>query len=257
MTSEIESVAKTTETSLAVVDALMEFGGATIGELSEYLGQSPSTTHRHLATLRKHGYVVRDDDVYRVGLQFLTVGGYAQRRTTAYPMIKEKVEALASETGERAQFIVEQHGQRIYLYTDVGQSAVQTGAHVGKRGPIHTSAAGKAILATLDRSRVTEIFEQRGLSTVTDSGIEDREALFEELDRIRERGYAFNEQETTQGVHAVGAAVTDGDDEVVGALSVSGPANRITGDRFTEELPERVLGAVNELELQIEHSIQR
>lgn len=225
----------------------------TIDDLSEHLGLAPSTVHRHLATLKKHGYVVRDGDVYALGLQFLTIGGQIQRRVTAYPMIKEKVDALADETGERAQFIVEENGQRVYLYTEVGQSAVQTGAHVGKRGAIHTSAAGKAILAAYDRDRVEAIVDARGLDADRDA-IATREELFEELDRIRDRGYAFNRQETTAGVHAVGAPVTAGG-EVIGALSVSGPANRITGDRFTESLPERILGAVNELELHIEHSV--
>lgn len=253
MAKELKSVAKTTETSLRVVDALRETDGMTIDDLSEHLGLAPSTVHRHLATLKKHGYVVRDGDVYALGLQFLTIGGQIQRRVTAYPMIKEKVDALADETGERAQFIVEENGQRVYLYTEVGQSAVQTGAHVGKRGAIHTSAAGKAILAAYDRDRVEEIVDARGLDADQDA-IATREELFEELDRIRDRGYAFNRQETTAGVHAVGAPVTAGG-EVIGALSVSGPANRITGDRFTESLPERILGAVNELELHIEHSV--
>ncbi|MFW5905638.1 MAG: IclR family transcriptional regulator [Halorhabdus sp.] len=253
MDKEIKSVAKTTETSLQVVESLRGTDGMTIDELSEHLGLAPSTAHRHLATLKKHGYVVRDNDVYALGLRFLTIGGQIQRRVTAYPMIKEKVDSLAAETGERAQFMVEENGQRVYLYTEVGQSAVQTGAHVGKRGSIHTSAAGKAILAEYDRDRVEDIIDAHGLDDGHD-GITTRDDLFEELERVRDRGYAFNRQETTAGVHAVGAAVT-ADGEVLGALSVSGPANRITDDRFTEELPERILGAVNELELHIEHSV--
>ncbi|MDZ5809943.1 IclR family transcriptional regulator [Halorubrum sp. AD140] len=253
MEKQLKSVAKTTETSLQVVDALQGTDGMTIGELSEYLGLAPSTAHRHLATLKKHGYVVREGDVYALGLRFLTIGGQIQRRVTAYPMIKEKVDALADETGERAQFLVEENGERVYLYTEVGQSAVQTGAHVGKRGALHTSAAGKAILAAYERDRVEQIVDAHGLDAGHD-GIGTREELFDELERIRERGYAFNRQETTAGVHAVGAAVNAGGD-VIGALSVSGPANRITDDRFTEALPERILGAVNELELHIEHSV--
>jgi DNA-binding IclR family transcriptional regulator len=255
MPRDPKSVAKTTETSFAVVGAIRALDGGTIEELSEHLELAPSTVHRHLTTLRKHSYVTRNGNEYHVGLQFLTLGGYAQRRVTAYPVIKEKVDALADETGERAQFIVEEHGWRVYLYTEVGQSSVQTGAHVGKRGVLHTSAAGKAILAALDRERVEEIVELRGLSAPGANSITDREALFDELERVRDRGYAFNRQETTAGVHAVGASVTDGSGEVVGALSVSGPANRLTGEAFTDDLPERILGAVNELELHIEHSM--
>jgi DNA-binding IclR family transcriptional regulator len=248
-----KSFAKTTVTSLQVIEAIRELDGATATELTEHLELAPSTVHRHLATLRKYGYIVQEDDRYQIGLQFLTLGGYRQRQYTDYPMIKEKVDQLAADTGERAQFIVEEHGERVYLYTEVGESAVQTGAHVGKRGKIHTSAAGKAILAQLSQERVSKIIEQHGLGD--GAGLTTEKELYDRLETIRDRGYAFNRQETTSGVHAVGAPVTNEDDVVLGALSISGPANRMNGDKFTQELPDRILGAVNELELHIEHSV--
>lgn len=246
---------KTTQTSLRIIDALRGTEGATLDQLSEQLGLARSTVHRHLTTLREYGYVVKDGDRYAASLLFLTIGGDVQRRWTAYPKIKEKVDELAAQTGQRAQFVVEERGQRVYLYTEVGESAVQTGAHVGKRGPMHASAAGKAILASIPEERVREIVATHGLARTGDNTIQSESELREELDRVRERGYAFNRQETTGGVHAVGAAVSDREGAVVGALSVSGPAHRLKGDLLTEEMPERVLGAVNELELYIEHSV--
>lgn len=257
MGKNIKTGAKTTQTSLAIVAALRDLNGATIDDLSDSLGFAPSTVHRHLVTLREAGFVVQQGEYYHVGLKFLTLGGYAQRNVTAYPMIKEKVDYLAEETGERAQFIVEEHGRRIYLYTEVGESAVQTGAHIGKRGDLHTSAGGKAILAELSEDRIKEILDEHGLPKRGRNTITSESQLFEELETIRERGYAFNRQETTEGVHAAGVAVTDANDEVLGAMSVSGPAHRLKGDNLTEVFPERILGAVNELELYIEHSVSQ
>lgn len=255
MANQVESTVKTTEMSFRIVSMIRDLEGATIEELADRLGRSESTVHRHLVTLREHDYVVTEGEEYRVGLGFLTMGGYAQRRVTAYPKIKSKVDELAAETGERAQFIVEEHGRRVYLYTEVGQSAVQTGAHVGKRGPIHTSAAGKAILANLSDDHIEAIIDEHGLEDGGPNSISTEAELYEELEAIRSRGYAFNKQETTGGVNAIGAAVLDAEGGVIGALSVSGPANRIKGDWLTEELPEQVLGAVNELELDIRHSV--
>lgn len=255
MTKPIKTQAKTTKTSLELVEAVRELDGATLEELSEYTGMSTSSVHRHLATLRDYSYVVKEGEKYRVGLKFLSMGGYAQRQVDAYPMIKEKVDQLAVETSERAQFIVEEQGQRVYLYTEVGESAVQTGAHVGRRGEIYSSAGGKAILANLPEERVHEIIDGSELSKTGRNTITSKATLFKALEEIRERGYAFNKQETTEGVHAVGAAVTDADDDVLGALSVSGPAHRLKKDTLTEELPELILGAVNELELHIQHSV--
>jgi len=255
MVKELDSTAKTTETSIHIVDALRELDGATLDELAAHLDLSPSTVHRHLATLQKHKYVRRTETGYEVGLQFLTVGGYAQRRTKAFPKVVEKVDSLAERTGERAQLIVEDHGERVYLYTEVGDSAVETGAHLGRRGPIHVSAAGKAILANLPRTEVEQIVDDHGLPTGGKNSITSREELFEQLERIRDRGYAFNRQESTNGVNAVGAPVLDSNESVLGALSVSGPANRVKGELLTETLVEEVLEAANELELHIEHHI--
>lgn len=255
MGKDIQTRSKTTETSLDIVDAIRELDGATIPALSEHMGLSESTIHRHLVSLREYGYVVKEDERYHVGLRFLTVGGYAQQRVTAFPMIKEKVDRLAETTGERAQCIVEENGRRVYLYTEVGESAVQTGAHIGRRGPLHVSAAGKAILANLPDERVDEIVDEHGLEGGTRNSISTREELDRTLREIRERGYALNKQETTEGVHAIGAPITDNDEEVIGALSVSGPANRLKEEYLIETISEEVLAATNEVELHVAHSV--
>jgi Transcriptional regulator len=253
---DIKTKSKTTETSIEIIHTLRELDGGSLQEISEKMGLATSTVHRHLATLQEYGYVTKDGGTYRLGLMFLTIGGYAQRRFDAYPTIKNTVDDLAADTGERTQFIVMENDSRVYLYTSVGQSAVETGAQNGKRGPLHASAAGKSILASLPDDRVDKIIERKGLVKTGKNTITDKSALFEQLKQIRQRGYAFNRQETTSGVHAVGAPVTDSDDEVLGGLSVSGPARRLRGDLLTETLPQQLLSAVNELELYIQHSVK-
>lgn len=153
MDEGLKSRSKTTETSISILHALMAHDGATIEELSELLGLAPSTVHRHLVTLREHTFVSKRGETYAIGLQFLTFGGYAQRQVTAFPMIKNTVDELTEHTGERAQFIVEEEGERVYLYTETGRRSVNTGTFIGKRGEIHTSAAGKVILGALPDSR--------------------------------------------------------------------------------------------------------
>ncbi|WP_121743388.1 IclR family transcriptional regulator [Natronorubrum halophilum] len=255
MGDKIQTRSKTTETSLEIVGTIREQEGTSIAELSEHVGLSESTVHRHLVSLQEYDYVVKDEDRYHIGFQFLTLGGYAQQRVTAYPVIKEKVDQLAENTGERAQCIVEENGQRVYLYTEVGESAVQTGAHIGRRGPLHVSAAGKAILANLPDERVDEIVDTHGFAGGTQNGISTRAELEETLRAVRDRGYGLNEQETTEGVNAIGAPIMDNSEEVIGALSVSGPASRLTEEHLVETVSEEVLSATNEVELYIAHSV--
>jgi DNA-binding IclR family transcriptional regulator len=256
MSKNRSGVVQTTETTLDIVDALLERDGATIGELTEDLNVAESTVYRHLSTLENRGYVLNEGDHYEVSLKFLTIGGYLRRQVPAYAMIKEKVDELAEQTGERAQFIVRERDNRVYLYTEAGEQPVQTGAYTGRRGPIYASAAGKAIIACLPERRREALidaidFEQPGPNTITDP-----DELRAELSEIDERGYAFNFEESTKGVHAVGAVV-QANDEIIGALSVSGPATRLKGDRLNVELPEMVQSASNELELHLEHTWSR
>ncbi|SDX74879.1 IclR family transcriptional regulator [Halobellus clavatus] len=254
MENQSASRVKTTETSFEMLEALFQEGEATREELEERLGMATSTVHRHLATLQEYGYVVRGPEGYRLSFKFLTFGGFLRREVPGYSMVKQKIDDLASQTDERAQFIIREGTDRVYLYTEIGDNPVQTGAHTGRRGPIHSSAAGKAIVAFLPAEEREQVIDSISLEQTGPNTITDPERLREDLAEIRERGYALNREESTAGVHAIGAPVTVNDDEIIGAISVSGPATRLKSDRLENELPDLVLAATNELELHIEHS---
>lgn len=245
------STVSTIDTALSIVHVLQGKGSASIYELADELDLAPSTVHRHLYTLRNQGYVTKDNG-YRLGMRFLTLGGHVQTSNAVFNLAKQKVDQVAMETGERVQFIVEENGYRYYLYTRLGEHAVQTDASPGKRGYLHSSAAGKAILAALPDERVAEILDEHGLPASTEQTTTDRDALFAELETIRESGVAFNEEESTTGLRAVGAAVCGPDGLPVGALSISGPAHRFKDETFREELPDLILASANELELKLE-----
>lgn len=245
----------TTETSLEVVSKLKELDGARVTELAEEMGIAPSTAHSHLATLEENNYVVKEGDVYRLGLKFLDFGEFVRGNNEYYSMAKSKVNRLAEETGGRAHFIVEEHGEGVYVYTTSGKHGVETFARDGRRLELYRAAAGKAILAYLPPERVDEIIDDRGLARRTANTITDRDELFDELERIRERdGIGFNMEEQIVGIRAVGAPVRTPDGTVIGGLSVSGPTHRMKDDRLYEELPDVVLGTANELELEIEYA---
>ena len=244
----------TVERAFDVVEYLREAETATLAEVTAALDVAKSTAHRHLKTLEQRGYVIREGDSFTLGMRFLDHGYFVRRRDPAYALAREKVEALATQTEERAQFIVEEHDEAIYVHCESGSRAVMADSRLGKRVPIHATAAGLAILSAYDDERVEGIIDRRGLEALTSRTITDRAKLFEALERVRERGYSVNDQGTIEGLRSVGAPVVGPDGEVVGALSVSGPINRIKGERFEEELPELIMGTTNELELNIAYS---
>jgi DNA-binding IclR family transcriptional regulator len=245
-------VLSTTETSLRVIETLGRLDGGRVTEVAEALDLAPSTVHAHLSTLERNRYLVKRGDEYRLGLRFLNLGEFVRQSHEHYALARAAVEQLAEETGGRTHFIVEEHGQGVYLAIASGPQAIDTYSREGKRLWLHQSAGGKAILAALPDERVRAVVDRWGLAGRTENSITDVEALFDCLERVRERdGIAFNEGEQTDGIRAVGAPVRGPDGAVVGALSVSGPAHRLKGDYYRSELPDTILGTANELELRI------
>jgi DNA-binding IclR family transcriptional regulator len=243
----------TLETAFDIVEAVEALEGARVSELAEYLDLPASTVHGHLATLHQRSYLAKEGDEYHVGFQFLNRGGHARERKEGYELAEEKVTKLAAETGERVQFVVEENGRGYYLYTAVGENAVLADARIGKRIHLHDSSAGKAILAQLPESRVHDIVDRWGLPAFTEHTTTERDELFEELRTISDQGFALNREETHEGLHAVGAAVETHRGEVLGAFSVSGPSNRLKGDRLEAEIPDLLRGVTNELELRLSY----
>lgn len=249
-----DNTLQTTSTSLQVIETLRRQDGARVTELADVMEKSPSTIHGHLQTLHDAEFVVREGDVYQLSLRFLNLGEYVHNRKQVYQLAEPKVNQLADETGGRAHFIVEEHDKGVYVHTKSGKHAVETYSRVGRRHFLHTAAAGKSILAMLPEQKVEAIIDEHGLPEKTENTITDREELFKELAVIRDQGYAYNREEQIQGIKAVGTPILGDHDEVIGAISVSGPAHRLKGTQFEEELPNTVLGIGNELELEIEYS---
>jgi DNA-binding IclR family transcriptional regulator len=253
-TEEAKSGVKTIERMFTITDGLQELDGARISELSQHTGLANSTIHRHLSTLCEMGYVVKEGDVYQIGLGFLDIGRYARMRKKVYQLAKPKVQELAEETNERCQFVVEEHGWGVYVHVGVGSNAVETDSRIGKRLHLHSTSVGKSILAHLPDERVDEILDEHGLPKRTENTITSRTELNAELDRVRETGVAYNREGNIKGLRSVGTPVLSPSGKIIGALSISGPTHRMKGTKYEETMPDLLLGAANELELNLEYS---
>lgn len=244
---------KTAGTTFDIVEAVQARDGATISELAEGLGLAKSTVHNHVTTLREKQYLVNRDGEYHIGLKFLDHGMYAKRRIPVAEIAAPKLEQLAEQTDEVAWLVVEEHGRAVNLESAVGDDAVENLARVGMRTPLHIHAAGKAILAHLPEERVRKIVDRYGLPARTEHTITEPAELYAALETIRERGFAFMESEAIPELRSVAAPLIS-DSTVIGAITVAGPARRLTGDRFREDIPEAVLGAANAIELKLTYS---
>jgi len=241
------SIRKTTQTSLAIAEAVNDLGGATLSELSEYTDLATSTVHTHLHTLEQLEYVVEIDGEYRLGLKFFHLGENARMRDRRYRLARQTATELAGVVNEEVNFSVEEYGRSVVLFNELGGTGHEE-FQVGRYFDMHSSASGKAMLAAFSDARVWEIIDERGLPEYTDNTITDPEELFAELSTIRDRGYAVNRQEELEGLRAVGMAVTETDGSVFGALDISSPSYRQPDD---EEVASQLRPFARELEAAI------
>lgn len=244
---------RTTEKTLRLIETLDTDEGFRLTELADRLEMSKSGIHNHLSTLREHGYVTKTGDEYGLSLKFLSLGGHVRSRLPLYRHGRAKIDQLADDTGMLANLATEEGGRAVYLYQSRGNYAVSLDTHVGYRLPLHNIGIGKAILASLPRERVEEIIDEWGLPKATANTITDRETLFEELSEIRDRGYATDDEERTEGLTCIGAPVSL-DGEVLGAISISAPTKRLGNTGFDDDITAEVESTAHELALDIKYA---
>lgn len=249
MTDSPTRPVRTTASSIELLETIKELDGATVGALAAETELARSTVHNHLQTLLDAEYVVKEANTYHLGLRLLHLGEYARRRKEEYVLAKKTVQKLAGETQIEADFNVEEHGRLINLFDSVGHAS-DPGWEVGTYFFMHSTAAGKAMLATFPDERVEEIIDTHGLPRMTEHTICGREELFAELDRIRDRGYAVNEEECFSGYKTIGRTVQYPDGSVFGGLSVGGPTYMI-GDDFDQSTYDLFHEAVDRLEADV------
>lgn len=242
-----------TRMSFDVIEALRTLDGAGVSALADHLGIPKSTAHDHLRTLEELELIVNDGGEYRAGIRFLDLGGYARQGRKIYKVAKPELDKLAQATGEHCNLMVTEHGMGVFLYKAEGPDAVQLDTYIGYRVPLQTTALGKTILANLPAERVEAILDRHGLPEVTERTITDRKELLAELDQVREDGYATDIEERVRGMHCVAVPVVR-DEEVLGAVSISGPKSRMQGKRFEEDLPDQLHRVANVIEVNMTYS---
>jgi DNA-binding IclR family transcriptional regulator len=246
---------KVLEKALAVLDLLGEAEGAlTLSEVSERLTLSKPTAFRILSVLDQASYLERapGSQGYRLGLKLARLGARVDRTTAFQKVARPFLVELKERCGETVHLTVLENGEALYLDKIEGQRAVRVVSRVGMRLPAHCSGVGKVLLAYLPDDEVAEVIRERGLARLTPNTITDRTALRAELKRIRERGFAIDNEEIEVGLKCVAAPIRDASGEVRAALSISGPKFR-----FNEAETKKLVNLVVRTSEQISSAIMQ
>ena len=225
-------------------------GGPELGlrQLSLQTGASKASSFRVLTTLERRGYLIKDPVTrkYSPGPRLMALSFATVARLDVPRRARPVLEQLRAEFDETVNLGV--LSDREVLYLDIVESTrgLRMSSRVGARDQLHSTALGKAYLATMTEPEIRALLDGYERRQKTRRTIVDMDQLVREIDLTRARGYSIDDEENDLGARCVGIAVTDPDGRPQAAISISGPAARIQG-RMLEDIGKRLTVAAEEV----------
>lgn len=233
---------------VAVLDCFSRYERSlTLADVARRTGLPKSTVHRLLTSLREVGFIDQDHDRerYRLGLRLLGLGSIVLANMDLHSEATPYVERLIRTSGEGVHLCVfDGHQMATVEHREPdGRTADWVTTITGS--PAYCTGVGKAALAFQPPGTI-EALIAGGLRRFTRNTLAEREALLAELERVRARGFAVDNAEHEPGIRCVAAPIRNSAGRVFAAISVSGPAVRITPDRV-EPLAELVMDVADQI----------
>ena len=239
------------ERSFALLDVLAaQPESLSLKLISERTGLHPSTAHRILNDLAAGRFVERPQaGTYRLGMRLLELGNLVKGRLDVRDAALEPMRELHKLTHQAVNLSVRQGDEIVYIERAYSErSGMQVVRAVGGRAPLHLTSVGKLFLAGDDRDRVRAYAARTGLAGHTRNSLTQLPALERELDGVRSRGIARDDEELEIGVRCMAAGIYDDSDRLVAGLSISAPA-----DRIEEAWVDRVKATARQISASLGH----
>lgn len=222
--------------ALDLLELLAEHGSLSLIELTERLEQPKSSTYRIVLTLENRGFISRSDEdgKYCLGYKQLMLTRNLLERNTLRMAALPEMRKLFDRYGDTVNLGVLLAGQVLYVEIIESTHPLRMTDSIGSRSPFHATAIGKSIASRMTEDAVRELASGYGLQPFTPNTIATEKELLAELGRIREQGYALDDEEIVEGARCVAAPVLDLQDRPVGAISLSGAMHRFKDERLPE-----------------------
>lgn len=220
---------QTLEKALEVIDILKNgpSEGMRIKELSDKLGMGKSTIHRILDTLAAHRYVEKSSEGirYRLSWKLFEVGNVIPRQRNLENIDAGILKGLCDKFKETVNLGIRVNNTLVIVSKVAPrQEAIMVGLYVGEQEPLHCTALGKVLIS---EKNIQDIFKDDTLQQYTGSTITSLDDLAQHLSVVREQGYAIDDEEYSMGLFCIAMPVRNYKNEIVAALSISGPAFRL------------------------------
>ena len=231
----VRSSVQVLDRSLKLLDLVASADGAALTELSDQSGMAPSTVHRLLTSLANHGMVTHDSETgaWTIGLKAFEIGNaflrFRKLGTISRPFLKQ----LMEHSGETANIGIEDGGDVVFISQVESHAPMRAFFRPGRRGPIHASGIGKAILSTWDNAGIERLLTPRPLARFTEKTRDTLPKLLTDIETIRTRGWSIDDEEHTLGMRCLAAPIFNEYGEAIAGISVSGPAVRLLDETLT------------------------
>ncbi|MEJ6394163.1 HTH-type transcriptional regulator BhcR [Gymnodinialimonas sp. 2305UL16-5] len=236
-----QNTIKSLDRAMEVFEHLSTTEGATLSALAEDLAQSPATVYRILVTLEGRGLVEFDaaGQQWRIGARAFVIGARYLRRTSLVERARPVLRRLMEATGETANLGVARETHVLFVSQVETHESIRAFFPPGTLSPLHASGIGKALLAQMTDDRLSRYIATAPLDRFTRRTLTDPANLRADLEATRDRGYAVDDEEKTEGMRCIAAPIFDLAEEAVAGVSVSGPVSRVK----PEDMP-RIADAV-------------
>ena len=235
------------EKAFKVLELLAQKGEMKVSDVAGHLGANRANSHRYLATLKELGYVEQaDDSNYRLTYKILEIGlkfsGSLDILRLARPLMMERL-ARFNETVNLGEWT----GRKIIHIDKIeSQELLRLDLNVGTSAPAYCTGLGKAILAFLPEKDLEMYLDRVEMTAYTPLTITDRDRLLKEIEITRQRGFALDDEELAGGLRCVAAPVFNHKNFPQYAISIAGPASRMT-DEVIREMAAEILEACAKL----------
>jgi IclR family pca regulon transcriptional regulator len=240
------------ERGLQILETFSEEGRSlTLTEIGVSVGLNKSTVFRFVYTLERLGYLERDPRTkrYRPGLKVLQLGFTALNSLEAAQIAQPYLKALAAECGETTNMTVRDGKDIVYVARNKTRQIISVDLQLGSRLPVYCTSMGKAQLIDLSRQELYALLGEGPYHKVGPNTLTTLDALVAELDKVRQQGYAINDEELTAGLRSVAAPVRDRNGELVAAVNVSALGARMSRQELEEVLGPMVVKTAREISL--------
>lgn len=215
--------------ALDVLDALAGADGMTLTQLATHLDQSPATIYRVLSTLEGREIAEMDpqSQTWHIGSMAFRLGSAFLRRSSIIERSRPVMRELMQDSGETSNLGIERNGEVMFVSQVESTAAIRAFFPPGTLSPMHASGIGKALLSRFPEPRLDQYLRNTDLTGFTSNTIVTPETLIQDLDRIRSRGWAFDDEEKAEGMRCIAAPIINIYGEAVAGISISGPTHRL------------------------------